>query len=77
MLYRVYDREPRTLQVSYNRLIAVKKKFSLLAALLTMLALPARADLMDDARAAYEAGHNEEAFKLLTRAAEQRNIPGP
>lgn len=43
----------------------------LTALVLSAGALPARADLMDQSRAAFEAGHEEEAFTLLTQAAEK------
>src|SRR6185312_11846233 len=63
-----------TLRVSYNRLTFMMKLLlsaALPAALLLLLAArPARADLLDEARAAFEAGHEEDAFALLTKAAE-------
>jgi TPR repeat protein len=40
------------------------------ALLLLARPVPARADLLEEARAAYEAGHEEDAFGLLSRAAE-------
>jgi TPR repeat protein len=52
------------------------KSPALVAAALTALflcggAAAARADLLDESRAAFEAGHEEQAFKLLTQAAEK------